>query len=288
MKILVTGATGKLGSKVVASLLAKVPAEQVAVSVRDPGKAEGLRSLGIEVRQGDFDRPETLDQAFAGIDRLLTISADGDNETRIRQHTNAVEAAARAKVGFIAYTSVANARESALFLAPVHSHTEEAILQTGIPYSFLRNNWYLENELSSIQGVLAGAPWITSAGNGRVGWALREDYAEAAAAVLAGTGHENTVYELSGKPATQAELAAALGAVLGREVPVQQVDDAAYAGIMKSAGVPDFVIPMLVAIQADIRNGTLDVESGDFEKLLGRPATPVAEALPKLVAEAKG
>lgn len=288
MKILVTGATGKLGSKVVAALLAKVPAEQVAVSVRNPEKAEGLLALGVEVRQGDFDRPETLDQAFAGIDRLLIISADGDNETRIRQHTNAVEAAARAKVGFIAYTSVANARDSKLFLAPVHSHTEEAILQTGIPYSFLRNNWYLENELSSIQGVLAGAPWITSAGNGRVGWALREDYAEAAAAVLAGTGHENTVYELSGKPATQAELAAALGAVLGREVPVQQVDDAAYAEIMKGAGVPDFVIPMLVAIQADIRNGTLDVESGDFEKLLSRPATPLAEALPKLVAEAKG
>lgn len=288
MKILVTGATGKLGSKVVEALLKKVPADQLAVSVRNPQKAEGLRSLGIEVRHGDFDQPETLEKAFAGIDRLLIISADGDNETRIRQHTHAVEAAAKAKVGFIAYTSVGNAQESGLFLAPVHSHTEKAILATGIPYSFLRNNWYLENELSSIQGVLAGAPWVTSAGEGRVGWALRADYAEAAAAVLAGSGHDNTVYELSGQPLTQGEFAAALSAVLGREVPVQQVDDATYGEIMKGAGVPDFVIPMLVAIQADIRKGTLDVASGDFEKLLGRPATPVAEALPKLVTEAKG
>ncbi len=288
MKILVTGATGKLGTKVVEALLKKVPADQLAVSVRNPQKAEGLRSLGIEVRHGDFDQPETLEKAFAGIDRLLIISADGDNETRIRQHTHAVEAAAKAKVGFIAYTSVGNAQESTLFLAPVHSHTEKAIQATGIPYSFLRNNWYLENELSSIQGVLAGAPWVTSAGEGRVGWALREDYAEVAAAVLADSGHENTIYELSGKPLTQGEFAAALGSVLGKEVPVQQVDDATYGEIMKGAGVPDFVIPMLVAIQAGIRKGSLDGASGDFEKLLGRPATPVAEALPKLVAEAKG
>lgn len=288
MKILVTGATGKLGSKVVEALLKKVSADQLAVSVRNPQKAEGLRSLGIEVRHGDFDQPETLEKAFAGIDRLLIISADGDNETRIRQHTHAVEAAAKAKVGFIAYTSVGNAQESTLFLAPVHSHTEKAIQATGIPYSFLRNNWYLENEMSSIQGVLAGAPWVTSAGEGRVGWALRADYAEAAAAVLAGSGHENTIYELSGQPLTQGEFAAALGTVLGKEVPVQQVDDATYGEIMKGAGVPDFVIPMLVAIQADIRKGSLDLASSDFEKLLGRPATPLAEALPKLVAEARG
>ncbi len=197
MKMLVTGATGKLGSNVVETLLKSVPASQLAVSVRNPEKAEGLQERGVEVRQGDFDRPETLDSAFAGIDRLLIISADGDNETRIRQHTNAAEAAERAKVGFIAYTSIANAEGSTMFLAPPHVTAEEAILKTGIPYSFLRNNWYLENEASSIQGVLAGAPWVTSAGSGKAGWALRQEYAEAAAAVLSEEGHENTIYELS-------------------------------------------------------------------------------------------
>ena len=103
--------------------------------------------------------------------------------------------------------------------------TEEAIMKTGIPYSFLRNNWYLENEIASIQGVIAGAPWVTSAGKGKVGWAIQQDYAEAAAAVLSGNGHENTIYELSGKPLTQEELASAVGDVLGKEVSVQQVDD---------------------------------------------------------------
>ena len=283
MKMLITGATGKLGTKIVETLLKTVPASQLAVSVRNPEKAEGLRARGVEVRQGDFDRPETLDAAFAGIDRLLLISADGDNETRVRQHTDAVAAAERAGVKFIAYTSVANASESTIFLVPPHVAAEEAILKTGIPYSFLRNNWYLENEISSIQGVLAGAPWVTSAGSGKVGWALQQEYAEAAAAVLAGNGHENTVYELSGKLMTQEELATALGTVLGKEVPVQQIDDAAYADIMKGAGVPEFIIPFLVEIQKGIREGALEIESNDFEKLLGRPVTPISEALTQIV-----
>jgi NAD(P)H dehydrogenase (quinone) len=283
MKILVTGATGKLGSKVVEALLKVVPASDLAVSVRNPEKADGLKSRGVEVRHGDFDHPETLTTAFAGVDRLLIISADGDNETRIRQHANAVAAAKQAQVKFIAYTSLGNASESSLFLAPVHRATEEAILKTGIPYCFLRNNWYLENEIGSIQGVLAGAPWVTSAGTGKVGWALQQDYAEAAAAVLSGSGFENTIYELSGEPITQEELAAALGSVLGKEVVVHQVDDDAYADAMKGAGVPDFVVPMLVDIQKAIRDGALDIESSDFEKLLGRKVKPVSEGLAQIV-----
>jgi len=285
MKILVTGATGKLGSMVVETLLKSVPAEQMVVSVRTPEKAEAFRSRGVEVRQGDFDRPETLDAAFTGIDRLLLISTDGDNETRIRQHAAAVAAAQRAEVGFIAYTSVGNASESSLFLAPVHRATEEAIRKTGIPFCFLRNNWYLENESGTIQAVLVGAPWVTSAGSGKVGWAPRRDYADAAAAILIGNGHENTVYELSGKPMAQEELAATLAGVLGREVPVLQVDDAGYADMMKNAGVPEPVVPFLVAIQHDIRAGTLEIESNDFEKLLGRPVTPISEALRAMVTE---
>ncbi|MDQ0192815.1 SDR family oxidoreductase [Paenibacillus wynnii] len=283
MKMLITGATGKLGTKVVESLLKTVPASQLAVSVRNPEKAEGLQARGVEVRYGDFDRPETLDTAFAGIDRLLLISADGDNETRIRQHTNAVAAAQRAQVGFIAYTSATNASESALFLALVHRVTEEAILKTGIPYTFLRNNWYLENEIGNIQGAIAGNPWVTSAGTGKVGWALREEYAEAAATVLAGIGHENKIYELAGKLMTQEELVTAIGSVLGKEILVHQVDDAKFAEIMTSAGVPEFVIPILVGIQKGIREGTLEIESNDLEKLLGRPVTPINEALIQII-----
>lgn len=282
MTILVTGATGKLGSKIVEKLLQTVPASELAVSVRNPAKAEHLRARGVDVRHGDFDQPDTLDQAFAGVDRLLIISADGDEETRIRQHTDAVHAAARANVGFIAYTSVTNAQESKLSLAPVHKATEQAILAAGIPYSFLRNNWYLENELSTIQAVQAGAPWVTSAGSGRSGWAIQDDYAAAAAAVLP-AGHENTTYELSGPLLTQDELAAAVGTVLGKEVTVQHVDDQTYAEIMKAAGLPEFILPLLVGIQQGIREGHLEIDHSDFEKLLGRPLTPITEGIRQII-----
>lgn len=285
MKLLVTGATGSLGSKIVASLLKKVPASQLVVSVRHPEKAEKFKQLGVEVRQGDFDRPETLATAFSGIDRLLIISTDGDNETRTKQHKNAVAAAEHAQVKFIAYTSIVNAQKSKNIFASTHQATEEAILKTGIPYSFLRNNWYLENEISNIQGVLAGAPWVTAAKEGKVGWALKQDYAEAAATVLSGEGHENTVYELSGALMTQEELVSVVGALIGKEVSVQQVDDAAYAKIVKDAGVPEFLIPMLVGIQKSIRDHTLEVASNDFEQLLGHPVTSIKEAVAQIINE---
>lgn len=285
MKLLVTGATGKLGTKVLKTLLKTVPANQLAVSIRDPKKGEDLRVQGVEVRHGDFDYPETLDSAFAGIERLLIISTDGDNETRTRQHKNAVAAAERAGVNFIVYTSIVNAKDSKNLFAPTHQATEEAILKTGISYSFLRNNWYLENEIPSIQSVLAGAPWVTSAADGKVGWASQQDYAEAAAKVLSGSGHENTIYELSGKLLTQEDLASEIGNVLGKKVPVQQVDDDTYMDIMKGAGLPDFVIPIVVGIQKSIREGTLAIESNDFEKVLGRKVTPISQALRQIIRE---
>ncbi|WP_019914733.1 SDR family oxidoreductase [Paenibacillus sp. HW567] len=283
MKIAFTGATGHFGSIVAEALLKSVPADSLVASVRNPEKAENLRARGVDVRQGDFDKPETLDAAFAGVDRLLIVSADGDNDTRIRQHKAAVDAAVRAGVGFIAYTSVGRADSSSLFLAPVHKETEQFIRESGIPYSFLRNNWYLENEAGSIQAVQAGAPWLTSAGEGKVGWATRRDYAEAAAAVLTSEGHNNTVYELSGTPVTQAELAAIVGEVLGKEVQVQQVDDAAYSSIMAGAGVPEAALPIVVGIQRAIREGALDITSGDFAKLLQRPLTPLSEGVRELL-----
>ena len=287
MKILVTGATGKLGSKVVEALLKTVPAEQIAVSVRNPEKAEALKAKGIEIRQSDYEKPETLDAAFSGIDRLLIISSSevrlGGDEIRKRQHINAVEAAARAKVKFIAFTSAPKASDSDFFLADVYKTTEEAILKTGIPYSFLRNNWYLENEIASIKGAMDGAPWITTTGEGKVGWALQQDFAEAAATVLASEGHENTIYELSGKLMTHKELVSVLEEVLGKEIQFHQVEDEAYSEMMKDAGVPESFLPMLINIPKGIREGGLEVVSKDFEKILGRPSIPMREALSQIV-----
>lgn len=271
MKVLVTGATGHFGGLVLEHLLKKMDAKNIAISVRNPEKARSYVNKGIDVRLGDFDKPETLSAAFNGIDKLLIVSTDLDNETRIRQHSAAVAAAEKAGVKHIIYTSVVNAPTSTLGLAEVHRHTEAAIVKTGIPYTFLRNNWYLENEASSIQAAAAGAPWVTSAQNGKVGWTLRREYAEAAANVLVQEGHENKIYEFSSKPQSQEDLASAVGKVLGKAVPVLQVSDDAYGDGLKSAGLPEFVIELLKGIQKAIREGALDVESSDLEKLLGRP-----------------
>jgi NAD(P)H dehydrogenase (quinone) len=289
MRILVTGATGHLGAKVVEALLDSVPTDQVAVSVRNVEKAEHLRARGVEVRRGDFDDVDSLARAFRGVQRLLLISTNGDNATRLRQHRAAVAEAARAGVEFIAYTSLTRADASPMALGQVHRETEAAIRATQIPYCFLRNNWYLENEAGTIQGAAAtGAPVVTAAADGRIGWVLRDDLALATAAVLVGPGHENIVYELSGPPRTYPDLAAAIGHVLGRQVPVQHIDVASYEHMLAGYGLPGFLVGLLVDAQRAMRQGALDVESGDLERLLGRPATSLTDGIARVLAAGTG
>ena len=285
MKILVTGATGNLGSKIVESLLAQVPASNIAVSVRDihSEKAQGYQTQGIDVRFGDFEQPESLKATFAGVDRVFIMSTFGDFETIMRQHTNALEAAKAAGVKQIVYPSVTRADNSDFYLAGMHYAREEVIRNSGIPFVILRNNWYVENELETIQGCIAGAPWVTSAGKGKIGWVYRPDLAEAAANVLVTEGHDNKIYELSGENLTQQQFVDALGALLGKQVPLLAVDDAAYGEMLKSAGVPEAYIPMLVMTQKGIREGGLEVSSSDLETLLGRPTTSVKDALAQLL-----
>lgn len=283
MSIAVTGAAGNLGQGVVESLLSRGVNEKIVAITRVPEKIESFQQRGVEVRPGDFDDPASLVKAFAGVDRLLIISTGGDNPTRIRQHQTAALAAKEAGVGFIAYTSIANASHNTLGLAEVHRATENAIRQTGISFSFLRNNWYLENESGYIQAALAGAPIVTSAGNGKIGWALRTDYAQAAAAVLAGTGNDNTIYELGGTLATYEDFAAALGQVLKKKVSVEHVDDETYGKSLAASGMPDFVVAFLVGSAHEISQGALDVAGSDLAKILGRPAVALPEALKQLV-----
>lgn len=282
MKILVTGATGHLGSLVVEELLKLVPMEQIAVSVRDPKKAEHLVAKGIDVRTANFNDYDSLVKAFAGIDRLLMISTD-DLANRVQQHTAVVNAAKETNVGFIAYTSAPNASNSQLLLAESHKQTEDVILQSGIPYAILRNNWYLENEMGTFQAVLNGAPWVIASGQGKIGWALRRDYAEAAAKVLAGQGRENTIYELGGKLLTQEELSKVFANVTGRTVQVQYVDQDAYSNMLKQMGLPEPVADMLATVQTQIGEGALEVESNDLEQLLGHPPTPLEDAIRSLL-----
>lgn len=283
MKILITGATGMLGTKVVQALLERVPTEQLAVSVRDPAKAERFKEQGIEIRQADYEDPASLEEAFTGIDRLLLISSQGDDETRIRQHSNVIYAAEQTGVGLLVYTSISKAETSSLPVAEVHRQTEATIIKSGIPYTFLRNNWYVENEIPVIKNVLAGGPVLTAAESGRVGWVPRVDYAEAAAAVLASGKHINKTYELSGVPSSYADMARELTSILGRRVIVRNVDDKTYQEVLIANGTPDVMAEFSLDIQRAIRKGDLDVESEDLPRLMGRPAISLKQSLTEIV-----
>ncbi|MFD9706110.1 SDR family oxidoreductase [Lentzea sp. NPDC059081] len=251
MTILITGATGQLGNAVVRYVLDRT-SEQVIVSVRSPEK---FTLTGVEVRQGDFEKPETLD--FSGADKLLIVSGEApDVETRITQHKNAIAAAVEAGVGHIFYTSLTDADTSTVSVAVVHKTTEEAIRATGIPFTFLRNGMYHENYL----GALSAETVAVSTKDGRVASAARDDYALAAAVVLTTDGHENTVYELTGSTSWSfPELAG------DRFQDVSDED-------MIAAGLPPVVVDFFKAI----REGVFAEVRPDLEKLLGRPSRPIS------------
>jgi NAD(P)H dehydrogenase (quinone) len=281
VKIIVTGAAGNLGSNIVENLVKKVPASDIIVGVRDPQseKAKAYEAQGIKVRLTDFEKKETLVEAFKGVDRVFTISTFGDMETSIRQQTNAVEAAKENGVSQMVYSSAPRADVSEFVLAGIHRERENIIKESGIPYVFVRNNWYVENELGTIQQCLNGAPWVTSAGEGKVAWVYRPDLGEATANVLAGDGHDNKAYELAGENLTQQQFVDAVNEVTGKEIPLLAVDSEAHAKMLKEAGVPEEFASMTVMIQNGIREGGLEAPHSDLEMLLGRKPTSVKEAL---------
>ncbi|WP_141501136.1 SDR family oxidoreductase [Paenibacillus luteus] len=285
MRILVTGASGKLGSQIVESLAEKIPTSHIIAGVRDTQseKAEAFIGQGIEVRETDFEKKDTLVQAFQGIDRVFIVSTFGDADSSIRQQTNAVEAAVEARVAQIVYSSAPRADVSEFFLAGIHRIREEIIKASGISYVFVRNNWYVENELGTIQQCLNGAPWVTSAGTGHVGWVYRPDLAEATANVLIGDGHDQKAYELSGENLTQQQFVGALNEVTDKDIPLLAVDDAAYGEMLTGAGLPEDLVTILVMTQQGIREGGLENTHSDLEMLLGRKPTSVKEALQQLL-----
>lgn len=282
MTITITAATGQLGRLVVDALLERgVEPQQIVAAVRTPAKAEDLAAKGVQVREADYERPETLGAAFAGTDRLLLISSNEVGKRGV-QHANAIEAAKAAGVGSIAYTSVIKADSSGILLAGEHLATERLIRDSGLPFTFLRNSWYLENYTAPAQlagtverGVLLGA-----AGDGRVAAATRADYAAAAAAVLTGDGHQNQVYELGGDERfTLSELAATISTVAGKPVRYQDLPQAEYAKALLEAGVPAVGAEVLSDSDAGIARGELDTDSGDLRRLIGRPTTTPADAV---------
>ena len=277
MSIVVTAATGHLGRLVIDELLERVPADQVVAVARNAAKAAPLAARGVEVRVADYNDPAALANAFGAGDTVLLIS--GLEANRVAQHQAVIDAAKAAGVERIAYTSVLGGPEADFDLAADHITTEQAILDSGLPYTFLRNGWYHEVYTEQIAVQLEHGV-IGSAGDGRIGSASRRDYAAAAAVVLTGQGHEKTAYELNGDTAwTLTEYAAELSKQSGKDVAYNNVPAETHVGVLTGAGLPEPLARIFVDVDNAIERGRLAGRGSDLTRLIGRPTTPLPDAI---------
>lgn len=270
----VTGASGQLGRLVIDALLRTVAPSEVVALVRNPSKLADLAARGVVVRAFDYDAPATLVPALAGVDRLLLISSS-EVGSREAQHGAVIAAARTAGVGYIAYTSILHADANPMNLAIEHRATEAAIAASGLPHAFLRNGWYTENYVMSVAPAIEHGALIGSAGDGRVSSASREDYADAAAAVLVDGSVETRIFELAGDDAyTLTDFAAAIGDIAGRRVIYKDLPQDDYRGVLESAGLPAPIADMLAESDAKAAQGSLFDDGRALSTLIGRPTTP--------------
>ncbi|MCC7699414.1 SDR family oxidoreductase [Janthinobacterium sp. EB271-G4-7A] len=282
--IVITGATGNLGQHVIASLLTSVPAANIIAAVRNPAKAAGLVAQGVQVRQADYNDGASLDAAFKGATKILLISSSEVGQ-RAQQHQNVIDAARRAGVALLAYTSVLRADTSPLGLAAEHVITEAAIRASGLPYSFLRNGWYLENHTEHLVPVLEHGVVLGAAQNGRFSSAARLDYAAAAAAVLTAP-QPQAIYELAGDEGfTLTEYAAEVARQSGKAIAYKDMPQADFKAALVSVGVPEGFADLLADSDAGAAKGGLEDNGKQLSALIGRPTTSLFDAVKAALAK---
>jgi NAD(P)H dehydrogenase (quinone) len=275
-KIAITGATGHLGRLIISKLKEKSPDAQLVGLVRSKQKAA---DLGVEAREADYDKPETLGPALEGVNTLLLISGSEVGKRAV-QHNNVIDAAKKAGVSWIVYTSLLHADKSSLSLAEEHKATEAALKDSGIAYTLLRNGWYTENYTGSIGGALAGGAFIGSAGDGKISSASRADYADAAVTVLTSQGQQGKVYELAGDKAyTLHDLAAEISRQTGKEIPYKNLPEEDYAAALASFGLPQGLAQAIASWDVSASKGDLFDDSHQLSTLIRHPTTPMANTV---------
>ncbi|GAA0292079.1 NmrA family NAD(P)-binding protein [Kineococcus aurantiacus] len=248
----------------------------VITAARRPRAAE---DLGVEVRYADCDAPASLVPAFAGARAVLLVSGTEPGR-RVEQHGAAVEAAARAGVEHLVHTGAPRVDSTALVFAPEHPATERLIAGSGIPFTTLRNNWYLENHAPTIVSAASTGHFVGNAAGGAVASAARDDCAEAAAVVLSGAGHANRVHELAGdSPWTCQQLAGTVSAQLGRPVTYEDIGYEEHRAQLEVHGVPPAGIDAIAGVERNIAEGALELSDVSLRTLLGRATTPLADTV---------
>jgi NAD(P)H dehydrogenase (quinone) len=277
--IAVTGATGKLGRLVIDTLLETVNPNEIVALVRDPLRAEDLGAKGINVRQADYNKPETLHSALVGVQRLLLISSSEVGQ-RKAQHRAVIDAAKSSGVQLLAYTSILHADTSTLGLAVEHRDTELALVESGLNYVMLRNGWYSENYTASVSPAVEHGAILGCAQEGRISSAAREDYAVAAAVVLTSEGQAGKVYELAGdENYSLSELAAEMAKQSGKTVAYNDLPQEQYKISLIEMGLPEGLAELLADSDSAAAKGDLFDESRQLSQLLGRPTIPIAQSV---------
>jgi NAD(P)H dehydrogenase (quinone) len=279
-RLLVSGASGKLGRRT-AELLLQAGATDLILVTRTP---DAVADLGCETRFGDYTRPESLRDAYAGAERMLLISG-AELETRTEQHRAAIDAAAAAGVRHIAYTSGLDPEpHNAAVTSPSHLATEQALRESGVAWTILRDSLYSEYQVPEAQQAIATGVLAHNRGEGKVAYVSRDDCAAVAAAVLTGDGHEGKTYDVTGPELLGAHELAALYAELGgREVEVQGLDDETFiAGLAAAFGDDDharYGAELVASFGRSIREGAQSARSDTVERLTGRPPRTLRSVL---------
>jgi NAD(P)H dehydrogenase (quinone) len=281
--ILITGATGQLGKATLDLLIHKIPVSQIAILARDTQKAEAYKTLGVDVRQGDYDNYTSLLEAFKGIDKLLFISGS-DTVKRGLQHQEVIRAAKEAGVKHIVYTSFMRRNETETspiaFVAKSHIDTEKALIESGITYTIMKNTLYAE-VLQMLLGEQALKTNITlPAGAGRAAFTARQDMAEAAASIMSTDGHDNATYHITSDTAYSFEdVANVLSEISGSTIAYQDVTAEDYIQSATQAGLPAEYAGMFAGFSTAIKENEFVDTSSDLENLIGRKPTSLQEFL---------
>jgi NAD(P)H dehydrogenase (quinone) len=281
-KILVTGATGQLGTIIVNHLLQQLPADSITVLVRDENKAVALKEKGVNLKLGDYHNTPSMVEAMKGIDKVLLISSSDFND-RIRQHKNAINAAKEAGVKHIHYTGVTMNNPDESPLKPLlgdHAETEAYIKESGLTYTFLQNSLYAEIIPMFLGSNVLETGAFFAGGEGKVAFAARKDLGEAIAAVLASDGHENKTYHLTNTVASSfRDVATELSALSGKTVNYVSPEPAAFEEALKQFGLPEEIVMMSVLFAAGIKNNDFNFTDDTLERFLGRKQTDLTTFL---------
>lgn len=280
-KLLVTGASGQLGQRVL-ELLLEAGANSIIATTRHPEKLAHFANRGVSVRYASFDEPESLKTAFEGATRLLLISTDALDEVgkRLRQHKIAVKAAVEAGVSHIVYTSLVGADDSPVLFAPDHAGTEDAIIQSGAGYTILRNNLYMDLLVQSVNQAYQIGGIFAATADGKTSYITREDCAHAAVSALFAPFTGKRILNITGEVAvSQADIASIASTITGKPLGYNPIPLEALIEAMVGAGLPKPVAEVYASIDVAIAQGKLGVVSSDFKNLTGRAPMPVSEFL---------